>query len=375
MSPATTRAAVLREYGQPLVLEELPLPAEPEPGAAVVRIDRTTLCGTDAHLWQGGMPGVELPIVLGHEMVGTVVALGAGAGRDARGRPVEIGTRLVWSESTCGHCHGCAVLREPVLCADRGYGFRQRADRPPYVTGGLAEYCYLPPGAARLVVPPDMPHDWAAAAGCAVKTALRAVRRAGGIRHGETVVVQGAGPLGLFGTALARAGGAGLVVTVGAPAERLAVACAWGADEVVSVRELAEPEARVARVAELTGPRGADLVLDFAGGPTANHEGVLMCGQRGRHVVVGLAGPDARALPLDLVMSREIQVLGSLNGDVSDLDGALRFLESFRDRFDFSAAFGAPAGLADATTALAAMAAMTTTKAVISPQLDQKEPA
>lgn len=374
MIPTSTRAAVLRELGKPLVIEDLPLP-DPEPGAVVVRLDSTTLCGTDAHLWQGFLPGVQLPIVLGHEMVGTVVALGSGTGVDALGRPVELGTRLVWSESTCGHCHGCTVLREPVLCADRGYGFRQRADRPPYVTGGLADYCYVAPGAARLVVPEGVPDDWAAAAGCAGKTVMRAFTRAGGVHPGQTVVVQGAGPLGLFGTALARASGAELVITLGAPDNRLAIARTWGADEVVSVTEVPDPDERVARVEELTGARGADLVLDFAGSPSANREGVLMCAQHGRHVVVGIAGPSAQAIPLDVVMSRELRVLGSLNGDVSDLARALDFLQSYQDRFDWSLMFGEPVGLAGATAAIEDMASMAAVKAVIAPQTDSEEQA
>lgn len=366
MMPIATRAAVLRGIGEPLVIEVLPLP-DPEPGALLVRLDRTTLCGTDAHLWQGFLPGVELPIVLGHEMVGTVIALGEGAGVDALGRPVGMGTRLVWSESVCGHCHGCSVLREPVLCADRGYGFRQRADRPPYVTGGLAEHCYVPPGAARLVVPHGFPDNWAAAAGCAGKTVLRAFERAGGVQVGQTVVIQGSGPLGLIGTALARASGAGLVITVGAPANRLAIAKAWGADETVSVTEVPDPDERVATVEELTGGRGADLVFDFAGSPTANREGVLMCAQHGRHVVVGIAGPSALAIPLDVVMSRELRVIGSLNGDVADLAAALRFLESNSDTFDWDLMFGEPVGLDEASAAIADMASMAAVKAVIAP--------
>jgi len=371
MIPVMTRAAVLREIGAPLVIEELPL-LDPEPGALLVRLDRTTLCGTDAHLWQGFLPGVELPIVLGHEMVGTVVMLGDGAAPDALGRPVVEGSRLVWSESACGHCHGCTVLREPVLCADRGYGFRQRADRAPHVTGGLTEYCHIPPGAARLVVPHGFPDNWAAAAGCAGKTVMRAFARAGGVQPGQTVVVQGAGPLGLFATALARASGAGLVITLGAPENRLAIARAWGADELISVAEVPDPDERVAMVEELTGGRGADLVLDLAGSPTANREGVLMCAQHGRHVVVGIAGPGALPLPLDVVMSRELRIIGSLNGDVSDLDAALRFLGMNAGRFDWDLMFGEPVGLDEASAAIADMASMAAVKAVVAPHKEEQ---
>ncbi|GLZ41363.1 zinc-binding dehydrogenase [Actinokineospora sp. NBRC 105648] len=373
MRPKTTMAAVLREFGAPLEIEELPLPADLPPGSALVRVTRTTLCGTDAHLWQGVMPFVGLPMVLGHEMVGEVVALGPYAEQDALGRPVVVGTKLVWSESVCGRCHPCTVLRVPVLCVNRGYGFRQRADKWPFVIGGLSQYTYLPPGAHRLVVPEEMPDTWAASAGCAVKTVLRAFANAGGVRPESTVVIQGAGPLGLVGTAFARASGAGQVITIGGPDNRLAVAAKFGADVTIAVEEVPDPDERVARVEELTEARGADLVFDFAGSPSANREGVLMCGHRGKHVVVGLAGPRALPVPMDVVMMREIQVIGSLNGDVSDLDRSLRFLNSFAHRFDWDAMFGEPVGLAGADQAIKDMASMAAVKAVVNPALDLEE--
>jgi threonine dehydrogenase-like Zn-dependent dehydrogenase len=134
------------------------------------------------------------------------------------------------------------------------------------------------------------------------------------------------------------------------------------------VTDVSDPDERVARVEELTGARGADLVLDFAGAPTANREGVLMCAQHGRHVVVGLAGPDALAIPLDVVMSRELRVIGSLNGDVADLADALRFLAAFAGRFDWNLMFGEPVGLTGATAAIEDMASMAAVKAAIAPQ-------
>lgn len=370
MRPTSTRAAVLREFRAPLEVTELPLPQELPAGSALVRISCTTLCGTDAGLWRGALPFVRLPIVLGHEMVGAVVALGAGAESDAVGRPVAVGSRVVWSESVCGRCRACTVLREPVLCEHRGYGFGQRADRWPYAVGGLAEYAYLPPGAHRLVVAPEVPDTWAASAGCAVKTVVRAFANAGGVRPGASVVVQGAGPLGLVATAYARVAGAGRVITLGGPAHRLAVASAFGADHVIDVTAVTDPDERVAQVEELTEARGADLVLDFAGGPTANREGVLMCAPRGTHVVVGLAGAQAAALPLDVVLMREIRVVGSLNGDVSDLFLGLRFLSACAGRFEWDALFSPPVGLSGAGRAISEAASMAAVQAVVDPGLD-----
>ncbi|MFD1050911.1 alcohol dehydrogenase catalytic domain-containing protein, partial [Kibdelosporangium lantanae] len=144
--PSSTRAAVLTEHGGALQEAELLLPAEIEPGAALVHVSCATLCGTDVELWSGRMtfPGM-LPMVLGHEMVGEVVAVGPDT-RDALGRDIPVGARIGWSESTCGECHGCTILREPVACSRRGYGFLQRADVHPFATAGLCEYAYVVPG-------------------------------------------------------------------------------------------------------------------------------------------------------------------------------------------------------------------------------------
>ncbi|MFB4292076.1 zinc-binding dehydrogenase [Nonomuraea sp. ATR24] len=365
--PASTRAAVLRAHGEPLVIEELPLPGEVEPGAAIVRITCATLCATDVHLWNGAMswPGM-LPMVLGHEMTGTVEAAGPGT-VDALGRPVKAGDRIGWSESVCGRCYGCTVLRAPVACADRGYGFRQRADRWPYATAGLAGHAYVTPGALKVVLPDDVADTWAAAAGCAVKTVLHAFERAGSVRPGSSVVVQGAGALGIIATAVARTAGAGTVITVGAPGSRLELARRFGADVVVGLD--GDAASRVAAVLDATGGRGADLVLDLAGAPGVGAEAVDMAAWGGRFVVVGSTGPRPDPIPLGTIMGKELTVLGSLNGDVGDYYRAVEFLRAFRTRFAWDELFGEPVGLGGASAALASMARLDQVKAVIHPWL------
>lgn len=366
--PAATRAAVLTEHGEGLELIDVPLPATLEPGAALVRINCATLCGTDIEIWSGKMswPGM-LPMVLGHEMVGEVVAVGEET-RDALGRHINAGDRIGWSESTCGECYGCTVLREPVACSNRGYGFLQRSDVPPYATQGLADYAYVVPGAAKLLLPDEVPDTWAAMAGCAAKTVLRAFSRAGGVHPGSDVVVQGSGALGIFATALARISGAGRVVTVGAPAERLSLAAEFGADETIDI-DLGS-DGTVERVHELTGGRGADLVLDFAGAPSVGREAVTMAAQRGRVVIVGSTRPDSEALPLGTVMGNELSVVGSLNGDIADYHEAIRFFTTFPERMPWNKLFGSPVGLAEAAAGIAAMSRHEEIKTVVDPRLD-----
>lgn len=363
--PTATRAAVLTDHGQDLQLQELPLPEAVEPGAALVRNLSSTLCGTDVEIWAGKMtfPGM-LPMVLGHEMAGEVLAVGEGT-VDALGRPVRAGDRIGWSESTCGRCYGCTVLREPVACSHRGYGFMQRSDTAPYATAGLSEFAYVTPGAAKLLLPETVPNQLAAMAGCAAKTVLRAFDRIGGVRPASRVVVQGAGALGIFATAVAHLSGAGQVLTVGAPADRLALAERFGADDVVDIS--GGSGAVVDQVMDLTGGHGADVVLDLAGAPSVGREAVAMAAQRGRVAIVGSTGPGSEAIELSSLMGKELTVAGSLNGDISDYHHAIEFFSAFADRMPWSDLFSAPVGLAEATASLRRMNELAETKAVIDP--------
>ncbi|MEU5692805.1 zinc-binding dehydrogenase [Actinosynnema sp. NPDC020468] len=364
--PTSTRAAVLTEHGKPLHLTEIPLPAEVEPGAALVHVSCATLCGTDVEIWSGKMsfPGM-LPMVLGHEMVGEVVAVGADT-RDALGRDIEVGARIGWSESTCGECYGCVVLREPVACSRRGYGFLQRSDVHPFATAGLCEYAYVVPRAAKLLLPDEIPDNWAAMAGCAAKTVLRAFSYVGGLT-GKRVVVQGSGALGVFATAVAHLSGAAKVITVGSPASRLTLAGEFGADATVDIAE--GSERIVERVTELTGGRGADLVMDFAGAPSVGREAVAMAAQRGHVVIVGSTGPNSEPLPLGAVMGKELTVHGSLNGDISDYHKAIEFFSAFADRMPWNDLFGTPVGLSAASERIEAMHRLDEVKAVVDPRL------
>ncbi|MBC9937185.1 MULTISPECIES: zinc-binding dehydrogenase [unclassified Leucobacter] len=365
--PTSTLAAVLTEHGAPLTLQRLPLPETVEPGAALVQITCTTLCGTDIEIWAGKMtfPGM-LPMVLGHEMVGRVVAVGAGA-VDALGAPLQVGDRIGWSESVCGQCFGCTVLRQPVACSRRGYGFLQRSDVAPFATAGLSEYAYVTPGAQKLRLPDEVKDTWASLAGCAAKTVLRAFDRAGGVRPGSRVIVQGSGALGLFATAVASISGAATVITVGSPAPRLELARRFGATHTIDIA--GGSEATVARALELTGGQGADLVLDFAGAPSIGPEAIGMAAQRGVIAIVGSTGPTGDPFPLSAIMGKELTLVGSLNGDVSDYFRSIEFFRAFADRFPWDELFSAPCGLDEASAKIANMHKLGEVKAVIDPRI------
>lgn len=363
--PVSTRAAVLGEATR-LQLRDVRLPDQVEPGAVLVEITCATLCGTDLEVFRGVMPTVT-PMVMGHEMVGRAIAVGEGA-TDILGTVIAVGDRIGWSLATCGACHACMVLREPVLCERRGYEFLQSADEFPYAIGGLARHAYVAPRAAKLRIADDIPDTWAAAAMCTGKTVTRAFERAGSVRAGSTVVVQGAGALGIFATALAAVSGAARVITVGGPDERLDLARLFGATHTVSLD--LDAEARQQRVLEITGGLGADYVFDFAGAPGVIAEAVGFAGLRGTVVVVGTTSPEPGAIGLSTIMRKELRVVGSINGDIADYVRAIEVFDGFRDQMPWDRMFAEPIALERVADAFDAMVRLDPLKPVIYPQLE-----
>src|SRR5438874_3712062 len=224
------QAAVVVEHGAPLAVERVPLPML-EPGGVLVQVDAATLCGTDVHFWHGLIiPTDSVPYIPGHETCGTIVDL-RGPRTDLVGQPLQVGDRIIAAYPFCGHCWYCTVARQPVLCPNvLAYG-RLRCDRPPYLLGGCAEYHYFPPGCDIVRVPETVAAPLAASAACALRTIMHGFERLGAVGSHETVLVQGAGPVGLYGVAVARARGARQVLVIGAPAERREIARALGADD------------------------------------------------------------------------------------------------------------------------------------------------
>jgi L-iditol 2-dehydrogenase len=337
--PATCRAAVLVEHGAPMQIVDVKVPGTIEPNAVLVRNRAATICATDVHLAQGGIASKDaasdLPVILGHEMVGEIMRMN-GNQHDSLGTPLASGDRIVWTHGFCGQCAECVVEHTPTLCQHRrGYMSAKPTDYP-YLNGGFAEYGYVFPTSGRVRVPDCIPDAVAAASSCALRTVVHAFDRMGALQERHTVVVQGAGPLGLFATAKAVTAGPEQVIVIGGPADRLAVARAWGASAVVDVTVARVPQARLERVLDLTDGRGADVVIEVCGVPAAFNEGLAMLRRGGRYVVVGqIHDTDVSFNPSQIVM-KQAMVIGSLSGAVDHYARALRFMENNTDRFDWT---------------------------------------
>ncbi len=230
------RVAVLTEYGGEFELREYPVPAV-EPGAILVRLTRAGICGSDLHIWRGEMKGVygERPrdLTFGHEMCGRVERLGAGVATDSMGQPLREGDRITYLYFfPCGRCPVC--LEDEMGNCPRKVRANRVAGTPPYFNDAYGEYYYLRPGHFVFRIPDEISDDVATPANCALSQVLYGLHRAR-LRAGQTVVIQGAGGLGLNAVAVARDMGADRIIVLDRIAERLELARAFGADVVADL--------------------------------------------------------------------------------------------------------------------------------------------
>ena len=259
----TGRAVVM--VGKEFQIREYEVP-EPAPGTLLLRQELSGICGTDLHNWEYQRLTGE--ILLGHENVGVVEKLGQGVEKDYLGQPIKPGDRLVFAPGATGGA----------------YGFFQ-ADEAPYFRGGFADYIYL--------AQPDT---------CFIKTSLPAeaavlaepfqvgvhgVMRSQ-LKFGDTVVVQGSGPIGLMTLIAARAAGAGRLIVVGGPKGRLEKARSLGADVTIDIGDVKDPAERTRVVREHTARNeGADVVFECAGFLGAITEGLAYLRRSGTYVEMG----------------------------------------------------------------------------------------
>ncbi|HEX3511889.1 MAG TPA: zinc-binding dehydrogenase [Solirubrobacteraceae bacterium] len=368
----TGRAAVLEEFGAKMEVKEYPVPSA-EPGALVVEIDVATVCGSDLHIWKGELGAtysVPMPLIIGHEMVGRIVALGEGAERDSAGTSLAVGDRVVWANEPCRHCYTCTVERELTLCMNRRMAGLIDCSVAPHFHGAFAEYGYVSPGSGRLRVPDEVESAWASAGSCALRTVINTVEAAGWVDFLDSVVVQGAGPLGLFTVALMSLHSPKHLIVVGAPNERLELARAWGATHAISIEETSDPVARRDEVHAITGRGGPSVAIEVSGARGAAAEGVDMMRPNGRYVISGTVGGARQEIDVARVTTRGLHLTGSMSGDIDAYYKALEFLGHHRDRFDWDMMLGRRYGLHEVNDALDAMQRMEQIKPIVDPSLN-----
>lgn len=346
-SAAVSHAAVFSGQAREVQLQPLKLPTL-QTGETLVRVLGCTLCGSDLHSYEGHRK-VPVPTVLGHEIVGEIVAFGPETSRsDLAGNELQIGDRVTWAiVANCGECFYC--LRDlPQKCL-QSVKYGHEAFRPGReLLGGLAEHCLLVRGTAIIRLPVELPLAVACPASCATSTVAAALEAAGELK-GRTVCILGAGMLGLTACAMSNARGAAAVVCVDMQEARRNRARDFGATHTVGPTELE------ATNNELTQGHGLDLVLDFTGATPAIQNAWPRLRIGGRIVLVGsvFPGPSLEIFP-EQVVRRQLTIAGVHNYAPRHLVAAIDFLVAHQRHFPFAELVSAWHPLADAAAAFAA---------------------
>lgn len=280
------KAAIWWEAGKPLEIREYPVP-DVKPDGILVKLSLANICGSDIHFVEGRGPRLKGGIaqILGHEMMGTIQKLGREVKTDSLGQPLAEGDRLVYSYySPCGQCWAC--FTGVPGCPNR---YRRwlgvPADTPPHFNGAFAEYYYLHPGHWTFKFPQDLPNHVVSPVNCALAQMVYSLHRVG-IMLGDTLVIQGAGGLGLYGIAVAKEMGAARVISLDRREHRLEMAKAFGADVTINLERM-PPAQRLEMVRDLTRGVGADVVVEVCGSPDAVDEGMRMARVGGRYLLIG----------------------------------------------------------------------------------------
>ncbi|MBA2580161.1 MAG: alcohol dehydrogenase catalytic domain-containing protein [Thermoleophilaceae bacterium] len=344
---SSVRVATFDGPGAAPEIREVQRP-EPSAKAALIEVAACGVCGTDLHILKGHWPRpLPWPFTLGHELAGVIAEVGPELTEDYMGLPLEPGSKVMLPPlMPCGRCYYCVHYPETAnkCLTPVYYGRYLGFDKPPHLWGGWAEMVYVDledlPGTKVYRLPDDMPLALATLAE-PLTSCVRAfdrAKRAGGFRVGDTVVIQGSGPIGVLAVAAAQEMGAGRVLVVGAPEHpRLALCRRFGAEATISLDDLPEPEQRIDAVRELAGPFGADLVMDCSGHPSAGPEGIEMLRDGGTYVEMGQF-TDAGSIETNWhrICTKDINVLGSWAFTANDIPLGIAMLDRARDRYPWS---------------------------------------
>jgi len=331
------KAVLYESFGDAPRVIQVDDPAPPAHGV-VVKVEATGVCRSDWHGWMGHDPDITLPHVPGHELAGTVVALGSEVTR------WRIGDRVtVPFVGGCGHCPECHAGHQQVCEEQFQPGFTH--------WGSFAEYVALHHADLNLVALPDaMDFATAASLGCRFATSFRAVIDQGRVAAGEWVAVHGCGGVGLSAVMIASAAGAH-VIAIDIANDKLALARNFGAVATVNATEVADVPAAVM---ELTRG-GAHVSLDALGHPTTCFNSISCLRRRGRHVQVGLMLADQATpqVPMARVIGWELELLGSHGMQAHRYGAMLAMAQS--GKLDPASLVGQTISLDDAPAALMEM--------------------
>lgn len=300
-------------------------------GEVLVRITACTVCGSDLHTFTGRR-STALPMVLGHEIIGTVVSTCDSGKHNSE---LSVGDRVTWSiAASCNACGRCSDGLPQKCNSLFKYGHEAFDDHP--LSGGLGEHCILQRGTRIVRLPDDLPDEVACPANCATATVAAAMRRAGGVK-GRRVLVTGTGMLGLTTCAFANTAGAAEVVACDIDNARLRRAADFGATRLV----------------QTVDSDTFDFVFEMSGSSIAVAAAFEATAIGGVVVLVGSVSP-SDPVPIDpeRIVRRLATIHGVHNYKPDDLVTAVEFLRSNHQRFPFANLVEATFGLEQAQAAM-----------------------
>ena len=334
---------------------------DPEPGGLIARILRSNVCGSELHIWCGHHP-TKKKGGLGHEVIGVVDKLGPGTTHDNAGERLREGDRIVATYFIhCRRCYPCSK-GQIWMCNNAYQYWARQPEESPHFHATFATHWYVHPEQTFYRVPDEVSDRAAASANCALSQVYFGLDLAR-VGYGDTLVVQGAGGLGLNAAAVAKEKGAEVIV-IDAVGQRLEQARRFGADHVIDMRAHATQEARVEAVMALTAGRGADFCMEVAGVVQAFAEGTRLVRAGGTFISIGTLNPGQTvAYDPGYSLRRGVTILPAMRYPGPYLHKALDFLRKTRDKYPHDELLDADYRLDDVARALADSAARTVTRA------------
>ncbi len=331
--PKTAKVAMLTEKKK-IEVKEFSIPALQDDDI-LVKVEGCGICGTDVHEWKGD-PFAIIPVTLGHEGTGEIIALGKNVKMDTAGNPIKVGDKIVTSVISCGECYVCR--NQPAntnLCDKQGvFGLIPHGEQNP-LTGWFATHLLIRgKGSTYFVVNDlDLQERMLLELACVCVHALKRANSTGLINFNSKVLIQGLGPVGLVMTAVLRAAGVNHIIAIDGTPKRLEMAKKLGAKTVISFKDIPTLEERVKLVKSVANGVGADFAFQCTGAPMAAKDIYEYIRRGGGLCEMGffVNNGEYQVNPHFAMCNKEITLVGSWDYSADDYPTTMAFLRQARE--------------------------------------------